>query len=179
MDKNSKLYKIGSAIVTLIVIAVFLYRMFSPVEEDNVQTESHSITIITSTEATTEATTETTTEATTETITEATTEATTETTTEVQATSASYIEYVFRNASLLNQHYDKHGKEMGFSSASDYEKAACDVINNPNALSKTEKEDGDFVYYVEETNEFVILSKDGYIRTYFYPSAGLSYYNRQ
>lgn len=35
------------------------------------------------------------------------------------------------------------------------------------------------VYYVESTNEFVIVSTDGYIRTYFKPDAGISYYNRQ
>jgi pyocin large subunit-like protein len=68
---------------------------------------------------------------------------------------------------------------MGFASAAEYEAAASAVINNPAALSKTEKEDGDYVYYVEATNEFVILSLDGYIRTYFYPSAGKAYYDRK
>lgn len=90
-----------------------------------------------------------------------------------------YIEYKFRNNKLLNQHYEKHGIEMGFDSKESYEKAASDVINNPDALHKIEKEDGDFVYYVEATNEFVILSQDGYIRTYFLPSAGKKYYDRQ
>ena len=93
--------------------------------------------------------------------------------------SASYITYKFRSKKLLDQHYDKHGKEMGFKSAADYEKAASDVVNNPAALTKTEKEDGDYVYYVEDTNEFVIVSTDGYLRTYFLPSAGKSYYDRQ
>ena len=87
--------------------------------------------------------------------------------------------YRFRSAKLLNQHYEKHGKEMGFDSAASYEAAAAAVITNPAALSKTEKEDGDMVYYVESTNEFVVLSTDGYIRTYFYPSAGKKYYDRQ
>ncbi len=90
-----------------------------------------------------------------------------------------YITYKFRSKKLLDQHYDKHGKEMGFKSAADYEKAASDVVNNPAALTKTEKEDGDYVYYVEDTNEFVIVSTDGYLRTYFLPSAGKSYYDRQ
>lgn len=89
------------------------------------------------------------------------------------------VSYRFRNNNLLTQHYEKHGIEMGFKSKEDYEKAASDVINNPDALHKTEKEDGDYVYYVEATNEFVILSIDGYIRTYFLPNAGLAYYNRQ
>lgn len=87
--------------------------------------------------------------------------------------------YRFRNYKLLDQHYEKHGIEMGFANREDYEKAASDVINNPKALHKTESEDGDYVYYVEETNEFVVLSRDGYIRTYFLPSQGKKYYDRQ
>lgn len=42
---------------------------------------------------------------------------------------------------------------MGFTSAEEYEKAAARVPNNPAVLHKTEKEDGDDVYYVEATNE--------------------------
>ncbi len=87
--------------------------------------------------------------------------------------------YAFRNEYLRNQHYKKHGVEMGFSSAKDYEKAAAKVIKNKKSLHKIEKEDGDDVYYLKSTNEFVIVSTDGYIRTYFQPSAGMAYYNRQ
>ena len=90
-----------------------------------------------------------------------------------------YVEYRFKSEKLLNQHYEKHGIDMGFASAEEYEKAASDVINNPDALSKLEKEDGDGVFYIEDTNEFVILSTEGYIRTYFLPDAGKSYYDRQ
>lgn len=87
--------------------------------------------------------------------------------------------YKFRNKNLLNQHYEKHGKDMGFSSAEEYEKAASAVVNDPSALHKIEKEDGDDVYYIESTNEFVIVSTDGYIRTYFNPDRGIDYYNKQ
>ena len=87
--------------------------------------------------------------------------------------------YVFRNSRLLNEHYEKHGIEMGFASAAEYEAAASAVINNPAALFKTEKEDGDYIYYLEDTNEFVVLSTDGYIRTYFNPSSGKAYFDRQ
>jgi hypothetical protein len=85
----------------------------------------------------------------------------------------------FRKKKYLDEHYEKHGIEMGFESAEDYLAAANAVVVNPNALHKKEKEDNDDVYYVEETNEFVIVSDDGYIRTYFCPSAGIDYYNRQ
>ena len=89
------------------------------------------------------------------------------------------ITYSFRNEKLLNEHYEKHGKEMGFDSAKSYEAAAGEVINNPDSLHRIEEEDGDDVYYHEETNSFVIVSLDGYIRTFFYPDDGLDYFNRQ
>ncbi len=95
----------------------------------------------------------------------------------------SYVEYHFRNKKLLNQHFQKHGGEFaddfGYQSAEEYEKGASDVINNTSALYKTEAEDGDGIYYIESTNEFVVLSTDGYIRTYFRPDKGIDYFNRQ
>ena len=100
-------------------------------------------------------------------------------TAEIKAGKAEEVTYHFRNKNLLEQHFEKHGKEMGFETMEAYEKAASDVINNPKALFKTEAEDGDYVYYVEETNEFVVLSLDGYIRTYFLPSSGKKYFDRQ
>ena len=87
--------------------------------------------------------------------------------------------YRFRNERLLTEHYEKHGIEMGFPNAAAYEAAASAVITNPNSLFKIEAEDGDGVYYLEATNEFVILSTDGYIRTYFLPSSGKAYFDRQ
>ena len=89
------------------------------------------------------------------------------------------ITYYFRNEKLLTEHYEKHGKEMGFDSPESYEAAANDVINNPDSLHRIEEEDGDDVYYHEETNSFVVVSIDGYIRTFFYPDDGLEYFNRQ
>ena len=85
----------------------------------------------------------------------------------------------FRNSKLLNEHYEKHGIDMGFAAAEDYQEAARVVVANPDSLYKTEAEDGDDVYYLEATNEFVIVSVDGYIRTYFNPSSGKAYFDRQ
>ena len=87
--------------------------------------------------------------------------------------------YHFRNEYLLNQHFEKHGREMGFASAQEYEAAASDVVTNPNSLHKIEKEDGDDCYYLEETNDFVVVSTDGYIRTYFRPDRGKDYFDKQ
>lgn len=87
--------------------------------------------------------------------------------------------FTFRSKKLLDSHYEKHGKEMGFASAKEYETAASKVVTNKEALHKVEAEDGDDVYYIESTNEFVVVSTDGYLRTYFYPTDGLDYFNRQ
>lgn len=85
----------------------------------------------------------------------------------------------FRNESLLREHFDKHGKEMGFTNAKAYEQAAAAVVTNPLSLHKLEAEDNDDVYYLESTNEFVIVSTDGYIRTYFKPDKGKAYFDQQ
>lgn len=89
------------------------------------------------------------------------------------------ITYKFRSKKYLTEHYEKHGIDMGFASKEDYLEAANKVINNPDALHKLEKEDGDDIYYLEATNEFVVVSTDGYIRTYFCPDSGKKYYDKQ
>lgn len=96
-----------------------------------------------------------------------------------EASKADEKYYTFRNESTLESHYEKHGSEFDYNNANEYQDGANDVINNPASLHKTEAEDGDDVYYLESTNEFVIVSTDGYIRTYFKPSDGKAYYDRQ
>lgn len=85
----------------------------------------------------------------------------------------------FKSESLLQEHFNKHGSEFGYANISQYESGANEVIDSPDALHKTEAEDGDSIYYIQATNEFVILSTEGYIRTYFKPEDGIDYYNRQ
>jgi pyocin large subunit-like protein len=97
--------------------------------------------------------------------------------TTIEETTVAYKSYTFRNSKLFAQHYEKHGAEMDCNSPEEYLQKANDVINNPNSLHKLEQEDNDEVYYLESTGEFVVVSTDGYIRTYFY--ASLDYYNRQ
>ncbi len=87
--------------------------------------------------------------------------------------------YTFRTPELRLSHFTKHGIDMGFVSEEAYEEAASRVITNPRALHKIEAEDGDDVFYVEDTNEFVVLSTDGYIRTYFCPDRGKAYFDKQ
>ena len=85
----------------------------------------------------------------------------------------------FRTPELLMSHFTKHGIDMGFTTPEAYEEAASRVVTNPRAFHKTEAEDGDDVYYVEDANEFVVMSRDGYIRTYFNPDRGKAYFDKQ
>ena len=96
-----------------------------------------------------------------------------------QASQSVQSTLTFRSDSLREEHFEKHGIEMGFASAKEYDKAAAAVVADSRALHKLEKEDNDDVYYIKETNEFVIVSTDGYIRTYFYPRDGIEYFERQ
>lgn len=89
------------------------------------------------------------------------------------------ITYKFRNKSLLKEHFKKHGAEFPYETKEEYVEGANKMLANPNKLHKIEKEDGDDVYYLEETNEFIIVSTDGYIRTYFKPTKGKKYFDSQ
>lgn len=87
--------------------------------------------------------------------------------------------FTFRNRYLRDEHFQKHGNEFDYASAEEYEAGASAVVNDPAALHKKEADDNDDIYYLEKTNEFVIVSTDGYIRTYFKPRSGIKYYNKQ
>lgn len=91
---------------------------------------------------------------------------------------ASDATYKFRTNKQLKEHFEKHGKAMGYDDAQAYVAGANAVISNPDTLHKIQRDDGDDVYYLEATDEFVVVSPAGYIRTYFNPG-GIAYYNRQ
>ena len=107
------------------------------------------------------------------------TQAETEIQSEHEVSEEETVYYTFRNDKLLNEHFEKHNEDFGYADVQEYVEGANRVINDKNALHKLEAEDGDDVYYLENTNEFVIVSTDGYIRTYFKPSRGMEYYNKQ
>lgn len=85
----------------------------------------------------------------------------------------------FRNDKLWEDHFLKHGDEFGYKTKEEYLNGANEVITSSSSLYKQEGEDGDNIYYDEKDNEIVFVSQDGYIRTYFRPSEGIEYFNRQ
>lgn len=166
--------KINTLIVSLIIVMAVFFTGCS-MTYDNSQTSGTTV----AAEATTETTSKTSSSSATASDNTKSTSRTNSKQTSADSKNTSASNLTFRNENLLNSHYEKHGKDMGFSSAKEYEKAAAAVVANSSALHKKEAEDGDDVYYIESTNEFVIVSTDGYIRTYFNPDAGIAYYNRQ
>ena len=95
----------------------------------------------------------------------------------VSVTREHLTDYTFRSSKLLTSHFEKHGREVGAKDEMQYVDKANAVISNPDALYKTEAEDGDGVYFLQATGEIVFLSTDGYIRTYYI--ADYDYFNRQ
>ena len=178
---DNKKRPISVGIVVLLILALAFGYGISQI--NSAKLSNNDVTDIGETISTAVTEAETTAEVTeTSTVTETeTTSETTETSTiaESAETEIPAKQYCFRNSELLNEHYKDHGIEMGFASAEEYEKAAAAVIDAPGVLHKYEKEDNDDVYYLESTNEIVIVSTDGFIRTYFKPDRGKDYFDEQ
>lgn len=83
----------------------------------------------------------------------------------------------FHTDEKLQQHFEKHGWETGCATADEYLAAANAVIASPEALHKLQAEDGDDLYFLERTGEFVVVSPAGYIRTYYLTDR--NYFDRQ
>ncbi len=95
-----------------------------------------------------------------------------------EITTTSTIQYNFRKTEYLEEHFQKHGGEMGCKNSEEYLEKANLVILSEFSLTRIQ-DDEDTAYFLESTGEFVVVSSDGYIRTYFIPNDGIEYFNRQ
>lgn len=95
----------------------------------------------------------------------------------IQEFDTSIYKYTFYDTHSMAKHYVKHGKETGCRSMEGYLYKTNLVILNKGNLSKSQKKDGDTIYYNPATKEFVVIAKAGYVRTYFIASD--KYYNKQ
>lgn len=87
----------------------------------------------------------------------------------------------FKSQELLDSHFKKHAGEFGNITKEQYLKGAQDLLKSKpggDILIKT-RVNGDRLVYNKATNEFATKTKDGVIRTYFKPTDGLEYFNRQ
>jgi pyocin large subunit-like protein len=78
----------------------------------------------------------------------------------------------------LEQHFQKHGAEMGFSSEADYLRAAQALVQGGPGV-ETYRRGGDTLYFRESTGEFAVVSDRNVLRTYFKPGDGRRYWERQ
>jgi pyocin large subunit-like protein len=79
------------------------------------------------------------------------------------------------------QHFDRHGKEYGVKTASEYENLAKEFRDRPNTATTREftSKDGFRFKYEESSNDFLITKPSGEIVTLYKPTGGLAYWERQ
>jgi WXG100 family type VII secretion target len=85
----------------------------------------------------------------------------------------------FASSEKLVSHFAKHGPKMGFKSIDEYLGGARSLINQNQSVAKFVRQNGDTLYYNRATNEFAVMSQDGYLRTYFKPKQGAKYWDGQ
>ena len=95
----------------------------------------------------------------------------------IQEFDTSIYKYTFYDTNAMVKHYVKHGSETNCKNMEDYLYKTNLVILNKGNLTKQQKKDGDTIYYNPTTQEFVVIAKAGYVRTYFI--ANDKYYNKQ
>lgn len=92
---------------------------------------------------------------------------------------STYAEYWTNEYAEVN-HFYAHGYDMEYTYITDYSQAAINFANSEDEenISFT-AENGSTYKYNEDTNEFLIVSKDGKIVTYFEPDRGIEYFYEQ
>lgn len=79
----------------------------------------------------------------------------------------------------LEEHFQKHGAEVGASSKEDYQAKAQTLVKGGAGVDTLKQKDGDTCFFKESTGEFAVLSDKNIIRTYFRPKDGRKYFERQ
>lgn len=94
----------------------------------------------------------------------------------VQEFDITEYKHTFYDTKSMAEHYVKHGKETHSESMEDYLLKANKMLEDRACRTKT-IDNGDKLYYKQQTKEFVVVAKAGYIRTYFI--ANDKYYYQQ
>ena len=87
--------------------------------------------------------------------------------------------YSWGNNDTLNDHYARHGKDVGATSAQDYAKKANDFYNNRSNYQVKVDTDGVIRVYDSQTNVFGSYNVDGTTKTLFSPKSGQKYFDSQ
>lgn len=77
--------------------------------------------------------------------------------------------YGFANKKLKNSpDHIQHAKEMGFKNQDEYEEAAINFWDSGQGEEYYGSKRGRFAKYNENTSEYVVIEKDGTLKTYYY-----------
>lgn len=85
------------------------------------------------------------------------------------------------NSRTLQDHFNRHGSQMGCTTKESYAAHSVKFANNvdrANCVSFVAK-NGSTYKYNTKTNTLAIITKDGYVVTYFKPAAGYDYYKAE
>ena len=87
----------------------------------------------------------------------------------------------FASRQKLVDHYKKHGREFGAITMEQYLRKAQELRDRPagGAILESVRPDGVVSRYDREMGDFLAFNRDGIIRTYFRPTDGEKYYQRQ
>lgn len=79
----------------------------------------------------------------------------------------------------LEQHFQKHGHEMGIATKEEYLAKAQALVRGGPGVDTLTQADGDTCYFREATGELGVVSSRNVLRTYFKPNDGRRYFERQ
>ncbi len=83
-----------------------------------------------------------------------------------------FVPFRFRNARKLARHFSDHRADFGATTEAEYEQMADEFLSNPltaDCYERIRAADNDTIRFTVITDEYAVLSYDGFIRTYFKP----------
>lgn len=91
------------------------------------------------------------------------------------------IEVRFETPEKTQKHYDKHIDKYGNISISEYIALANELVNakDTDDIERIVRSDESTAIYRFSTNDFLVITKDGYIRTFFKPDDGEAYWREE
>lgn len=88
------------------------------------------------------------------------------------------MQITFESPELITKHYEKHREEFGDITEAEYLQKANQLYAEAlsDDIEQFTRSDGSIVKYKFSTNEFLVITKEGNIRTYFKPVDGADYW---
>lgn len=85
------------------------------------------------------------------------------------------------NKTTLQDHFERHGAQVGATSVEEYAAKAVKFANNVDRKNCITMKawNGTTYKYNKKTNEFAIITKKGIVITYYKPTEGKEYFNKQ